>query len=84
MNTENRIAAEKQMPSPVYQTKQETDDNYNSCASLLLDNIDIASFMIASHNRKSIELIVDEITRSFFLVLFFVCKSLNLNYQEEY
>lgn len=51
---ERVINRQKGWPIPVYETKAETDSNFEEMTRLLLDNIDIIRPAIASHNVRSI------------------------------
>ncbi len=51
---EKVINRQKNWPIPVYETKVETDSNFEEMTRLLLDNIDVISPAIASHNVRSI------------------------------
>jgi len=58
MIQERKLAEEKGDPSPIFGTKGDTDKNYDQCVELLLQNIDYASFMLATHNQHSISTVL--------------------------
>ncbi|MDD3875228.1 MAG: proline dehydrogenase family protein [Bacteroidales bacterium] len=45
--------------SPIHTSKENTDSAFNECICLLMENIDITSFCVATHNEDSIQIMVD-------------------------
>lgn len=60
MSEERALAAEAGVPSPVWDTIEQTHDCYNKCMTHILPDLDEKSLLfIASHNADSIELAKD-------------------------
>lgn len=59
LEKERELAIEKGYPSPIYETKQQTDDAFDAAVKLCLENIDMASSFIGTHNQTSIEKAMD-------------------------
>jgi len=59
MVQERKRAEDMGYQSPICATIEETHNNYNDCVRLLLGNIDHVALMLATHNRRSIELAVE-------------------------
>ncbi len=53
LEKERNRAKEKNYPSPIQDTKQNTDNDYDSALSFCLDHIDRIGFCAATHNEKS-------------------------------
>jgi len=53
LEVENERAQEKGYPTPICASKQETDDNFNSCLEYIIENIDDISVFIGTHNEES-------------------------------
>jgi proline dehydrogenase len=53
MEKERKRAIEKNYPSPVWETKHETDKNYNDGLKYCIDNLDIFHLSNATHNEHS-------------------------------
>ncbi|KIZ00008.1 proline dehydrogenase [Monoraphidium neglectum] len=65
LSLERRRAAAKGQESPIWDTLQDTHDNYNRCMRAVLREVKEsgAELMIASHNQDSIEQAVQEMHR---------------------
>lgn len=59
LEQERELAIKKCYSSPVFETKQQTDDAFDGAVKFTLDNIDIASSFIGTHNQISIEKAVE-------------------------
>lgn len=61
LHIERHRAADKGYSSPVWDSLEETDENYNACALGLLRRVatEGAEVMLATHNPESIQLVVD-------------------------
>jgi proline dehydrogenase len=53
MEKENERALEKNYRSPICESKLETDDNFNEVLKYLMNNLDIFSVFVGSHNEPS-------------------------------
>lgn len=53
MEKERKRAAEMNYPSPVCETKKETDKNYNEGLKFCIDNLDVFHLSNATHNEES-------------------------------
>jgi len=53
MEKERNRAEDKGYQSPICETKQATDDNFNSCMTYILNNLDVISLFIGTHNEQS-------------------------------
>jgi len=53
MEKERKRAIRKGYPSPIQDTKADTDRDYNLALELCIDNLDQVSFCAASHNEES-------------------------------
>lgn len=53
MEKERQRAIEKNYPSPIQLTKENTDNDYNKAVAFCIDNIQDISVIIASHNEYS-------------------------------
>ena len=60
MEKERSQAAFNRLKSPICNTKEETDKNFNSCIELMFDNLSRVDFFIASHNEKSNLLVIEK------------------------
>ena len=58
---EREWAAAQGQPSPVFETKAETDHDFNQAILLCLDHLPRVQLCIATHNQESTELLVREI-----------------------
>ncbi len=58
---ESKRAFEEGLPSPVFETKEETDYAYNEAILLCLAHLPKVQLCIATHNQASTELLVKEI-----------------------
>ncbi|MDA8947597.1 proline dehydrogenase family protein [Flavobacteriaceae bacterium] len=54
METEQKRALEKGYPSPICDSKNATDQNFNAALELLLSNLDQCELFLGSHNEESI------------------------------
>lgn len=59
LEKENERALEKGYPSPMCESKQATDDNYNAAVKYMLENVDDMSIFIGSHNEESSYLAIE-------------------------
>ena len=59
MIQERKRAKKLNYTSPIFENIEGTHKNYNECVRLLLGNIDHVALMLATHNRRSIELAVE-------------------------
>ena len=53
MEKERERAREMNYPSPICETKQETDDNFNETMAYIFSNLDDISVFIGTHNEQS-------------------------------
>ena len=60
MEKERSQAAFNGLKSPICNTKEETDKNFNNCIELMFDNLSRVDFFIASHNEKSNLLVIEK------------------------
>ncbi|MGE5383160.1 MAG: proline dehydrogenase family protein [Omnitrophica WOR_2 bacterium] len=63
MERERLRALQKGYPSPICNTKEETDYSYNQALIITLDNLDIAELFSGTHNEESNHLLVNEIEK---------------------
>lgn len=63
MERERLRALRMGYPSPICNTKQETDNSYNQALMITLDNLDIAELFSGTHNEESNQLLVNEIEK---------------------
>ncbi len=54
LEKERAFAAECRRPSPVHNSKKETDDHFNDGVALALKNLDRVAICVATHNEDSI------------------------------
>ena len=59
MEKENDRAVDKNYRSPICESKQATDDNFNSIMRYILDNLDDISLFLGTHNEESSYLAMD-------------------------
>ena len=59
MEKERNRAEEKEYKSPICETKNATDENFNSCMTYILNNLDAISLFIGTHNEQSCYLAMD-------------------------
>ncbi len=59
MEKENDRAEDKNYRSPICETKQDTDDNFNAVMQYILDNLDDISLFLGTHNEESSYLAMD-------------------------
>ncbi len=59
MNKERARAKERGYLSPIHQTKEETDKDFNRAVAYCLDNIETIEFVNASHNQRSAQLMIE-------------------------
>ncbi|WP_223034500.1 proline dehydrogenase family protein [Hanstruepera marina] len=59
MEKENDRALEKGYPTPICESKQATDINFNAAAKYILDHLDTISLFAGTHNEESSYLIMD-------------------------
>lgn len=60
LEKENERAEELGYDSPMCESKQATDDNYNAAVSYMINNLDDMSVFIGSHNEESSYLAVEQ------------------------
>lgn len=60
MEKERERAEDKGYKSPICVTKQATDDNFNTCMTYMLNNLDVISIFIGTHNEESCYLAIDK------------------------
>lgn len=53
MEKERNRAEDKGYQSPICETKKATDDNFDSCMTYILNNLDAISLFIGTHNEQS-------------------------------
>lgn len=64
MSEERALAAEAGVPSPVWDTLEETHSCYNQCLTHVLNNLDEKSLLfVATHNLDSVELAKELMSR---------------------
>ena len=56
---ENKRAKNNNYLSPICESKELTDDNYNNGASFILSNLDLFSLFLGTHNEESIYKIIE-------------------------
>ena len=59
LEKENERAKEKGYESPMCESKQATDDNYNAAVKYMIENIDSMAVFIGSHNEESSYLAIE-------------------------
>lgn len=59
MEKERNRAEDKGYQSPICETKQATDENFNSCMTYILNNLETISLFIGTHNEQSCYLAMD-------------------------
>lgn len=59
MEKENERAQEKGYPTPICESKQATDDNFNTAVSYIAENLDTISVFVGTHNETSSYLMMD-------------------------
>ena len=59
MEKERKRAEEKDYQSPICETKEVTDDNFNTCMRYILNNLKDISLFIGTHNEASCYLAMD-------------------------
>jgi proline dehydrogenase len=59
MEKERAIAKKMKRNSPIYSTKDETDNAYNKALEICVDNIDIVSIFNGTHNQASCKFLAD-------------------------
>jgi len=53
MEKENKRAQEKNYPTPICDSKPETDDNFDAAVDYMLQNLDIMTIFTGTHNEQS-------------------------------
>ncbi|MCA6423853.1 MAG: proline dehydrogenase family protein [Flavobacterium sp.] len=53
MEKENRRAEEKGYPTPICESKEATDSNYDTTMTYMMDNLDSMSIFVGTHNELS-------------------------------
>lgn len=64
MEKERERAVKLNYPSPINNTKQDTDNIYNEAIKICIENIDIVSICIATHNEESTLYALDLMAKS--------------------
>ncbi|PNQ73018.1 proline dehydrogenase [Hanstruepera neustonica] len=59
MEKENDRALDKGYPSPICESKQATDINFNEAAKYILDNLSEISLFVGTHNEESSYMVMD-------------------------
>lgn len=59
MEKENDRAQEKGYPTPICESKQATDDNFNAVMRYILDHLDDISLFLGTHNEESSALAIE-------------------------
>ncbi|MFK7781680.1 proline dehydrogenase family protein [Psychroserpens sp.] len=59
MEKERERAEEKGYKSPICESKQATDDNFNSCMTYILNHLNSISLFIGTHNEQSCYIAMD-------------------------
>ncbi|MCK8480618.1 proline dehydrogenase family protein [Psychroserpens algicola] len=59
MEKERKRAEEKGYPSPICETKQATDENFNTCMSYIFKHLNTISLFIGTHNEQSCYIAMD-------------------------
>ncbi|RMA64468.1 proline dehydrogenase family protein [Ulvibacter antarcticus] len=62
MEKENDRAEDKGYSSPICESKQATDDNFNAVMTYILDNLDDISLFLGTHNEASSYLALDALS----------------------
>ena len=63
MEKERERAEEKGYPSPIHETKADTDRAYDAAVEYCLDNLEDVSFVAATHNENSTQNLVRQMKR---------------------
>lgn len=63
MEKERNRALLKGYPSPICETKQQTDESFHQALKIALDHIDLVEIFCGSHNEQSIMLLANEMTK---------------------
>lgn len=64
MEKERNRASELGYPSPIHETKQDTDSDYDVAVSFCMDNLNHISFCAATHNENSCMQLVNSMQKS--------------------
>ena len=59
MEKENERAVTMDYPTPICNSKKDTDENYNKAVRFIVDNIDIISIFEGTHNESSTEILLN-------------------------
>jgi proline dehydrogenase len=59
MEKERKRALEKEYPSPICDSKQATDENFDSCMTYILNHLKDISLFIGTHNEQSCYIAMD-------------------------
>lgn len=60
MEKENERAEKHGYPTPICESKQATDDNFNEAVKYMLDNIERMSLFVGTHNELSSYLVMEQ------------------------
>lgn len=60
MEKERERAAEMGYPSPIQETKEDTDRDFNAAVEYCLDNVDEIAFVCGTHNETSVQLLAEK------------------------
>jgi len=58
MVQERKRARDRKYESPIQDTLEDTHANYHKCVDLILENIEYADVMVASHNEKTVKHVI--------------------------
>lgn len=61
MEKERKRALEMGYPSPIHETKADTDSGYDEAVTLCVDHVDRVSVCVATHNEKSCRLFAEQV-----------------------
>ena len=63
LEKERERAAQMGYPSPIHETKEDTDRDFDAAIEFCLDNIDRIAMVAGTHNEKSIEFLAKEMAK---------------------
>lgn len=63
MEKENERALDKGYPTPICESKQATDDNFNAVMQYILDNLEDISLFLGTHNELSSYMAIEEMNK---------------------
>lgn len=59
LEKENDRALKNNYPTPIHASKAETDKSYDNAVRTIVENSDVSELFLGTHNRKSIELLIE-------------------------